>query len=250
MTRIQGKFVWFELITDRIVEGEAFYTKLLGWTLAPMPIGGTMYDAFKNGDTAIGGFVKPQGDPKKSHWASYLSVEDVDDRRKAVLEGGGQAPAPAFDLAEVGRVAPVADAQGIPFMLFASAHGDPEDQPSVVGGWHWNELWSSDASAAAAFYQKTLGYEVDTMAMPEGTYYILKTGGAPRAGVLQIPSAQVPTKWLPYVHVQNCDDTLRHAVELGATKRKDCTDIPGVGRFAIFTDPTGATLGIIKPQRP
>ena len=38
------------------------------------------------------------------------------------------------------------------------------------------------------------------------------------------------------------------AKSLGATVMKDVTEIPGVGWFSIFTDPTGAALALFKPK--
>ena len=50
--------------------------------------------------------------------------------------------------------------------------------------------------------------------------------------------------WLGYVSVENVDMTTSKAVELGATVCAAPMDIPGIGRFSVFTDPVGATVAV------
>ena len=46
--------------------------------------------------------------------------------------------------------------------------------------------------------------------------------------------------------VADCNATAAKAGELGATTFVPPNDIPNVGRFAVFADPTGAALAIIQ----
>ena len=50
--------------------------------------------------------------------------------------------------------------------------------------------------------------------------------------------------WLGYVSVASVDESITKAIELGATVCVEPSDIPGIGRFAVFADPTGATIAI------
>jgi hypothetical protein len=58
---------------------------------------------------------------------------------------------------------------------------------------------------------------------------------------------QQPHAWLPYVQVASADATAEKAKRLGAAIIVPPSDIPNVGRFAIFADPLGAPLGILQP---
>jgi hypothetical protein len=60
----------------------------------------------------------------------------------------------------------------------------------------------------------------------------------------------VPPHWLPYVFVDDADATLARARRLGATIQFGPEDIPGVGRFGVLQDPTGAVLAVMKPRPP
>lgn len=83
---------------------------------------------------------------------------------------------------------------------------------------------------------------------PDGTYHVLSSGGVGRGGVSSHLPAGVPPHWLPYVYVDDPDATVARARQHGARIRSGPEDIPGIGRFAVLEDPTGAVLAVMKPQ--
>jgi hypothetical protein len=249
MAYLHGKFVWFELMTNDVEKAKAFYTELLGWKIEGVDMGSFTYHMAKNGDRGIGGMMALQEkDKMPSSWMSYVSVPDVDAYAKKVTAAGGNVVVPPQDIPKVGRFAVVVDPQGAAFSLFKSAEGDGEDKPAGPGDFTWNELWTSDDKAAVKFYKDTFGYAVGEMDMgPMGTYYLLKTGETMRGGLMKSPVPGVPPNWLPYVGVTDVDGTVDRAKRLGAQVTSAPTDIPNVGRFAILTDPTGATIALLQP---
>ena len=247
MTHIPGKFVWFELNTTSVAKSKAFYTELLNWKTDDVPMGEHSYTMIKNGAAPIGGVVAAKNGAA-SHWLSYLSVADVDALAAKVNKGGGTQIAAPSDIPGVGRCAIVADPQGAQLALFRGNDSDAPDAPGMTGAWHWNELWTSDGTAAAAFYAKTFGYALDTMDMGGSTYHIFEIGGVPRGGAMTSPVDGVPPNWLPYVQVDDADASAKRCARLGGSVMSEPHDIPGVGRFAIVKDPTGAAFGIIKPE--
>jgi len=52
--------------------------------------------------------------------------------------------------------------------------------------------------------------------------------------------------WSAYVTVDNIDETAKLAEALGGKIIMPPTDIPEVGRFAIFCDPQGALISAIS----
>jgi predicted enzyme related to lactoylglutathione lyase len=179
---------------------------------------------------------------------SYLSVDDVDSAYKAAIAAGAKSVVAPMDVGGVGRMATVADPTGGVFSLWRSAEGDPpEVETTPVGGWIWNELTTQDEKTALAFYEKVFAFDHDEMDMADGTYYVLKHGGKGRAGLMKAPHASVPTMWTPYVCVDDADGVAARAKGLGATGIVPPTDIPQVGRFAVFADPQGAVFAIYKP---
>jgi glutathione S-transferase len=107
--------------------------------------------------------------------------------------------------------------------------------------------WAQDYLARV---EKALaGFTVESMDMgPMGTYHVLNFEGKGRAGLMKSQMPEIPSNWLPYVQVDNPDQTAERAKKLGGTITVPPTDIPEVGRFAVITDNQGGTIGILKPS--
>jgi predicted enzyme related to lactoylglutathione lyase len=248
---LPGKFVWFELVSRDAKKAQAFYGEVLGWRVQPFPMGASAYEMILAGetlDTMIGGYAAPKSDRQPSHWISYVSVEDVDATAKVAAANGGKVVEAPYDALGVGRMARITDPQGADLCLFKSATGDKADAPAPAGRFFWNELHTTDPTRALTFYEKVLGFSYRSMDMgPGGTYHILSKGGVDRGGVTGHLPAGVPPHWLPYVAVDDVDATIARARKLGAKIPMDPEDLPGVGRFGVLQDPTGAILAVMKP---
>jgi uncharacterized protein len=57
------------------------------------------------------------------------------------------------------------------------------------------------------------------------------------------PDERIPPSWTTYIGTDDIEATIARASELGATQINGPMDVPGQGRFAIITDPTGAVFG-------
>jgi predicted enzyme related to lactoylglutathione lyase len=85
------------------------------------------------------------------------------------------------------------------------------------------------------------------MGGPGEKYHILSRDGVDRGGVTGHLPAAAPPHWLPYVAVDDVDALIARARKLGARVLVGPEDIPGIGRFGVLEDPTGAALAIMKP---
>jgi predicted enzyme related to lactoylglutathione lyase len=54
----------------------------------------------------------------------------------------------------------------------------------------------------------------------------------------------MPSQWIPYVVVDNVDQSLAKATKLGAKTCVPVMSIGEVGRIAVIQDPQGATIGL------
>ncbi|QSA96576.1 VOC family protein [Methylococcus sp. EFPC2] len=115
------------------------------------------------------------------------------------------------------------------------------------GTFSWNELLTTDVDGAKRFYGALFGWQFDEVNPAGFPYYLAKLDGGERAGIMAVPpSAQgAPPHWGSYVTVDDVDATAAKVVELGGQVCVPPMDIPGVGRFAIVTDPQGANIGVI-----
>jgi hypothetical protein len=247
MAYLHGKFVWFEHVSNDVPRSRAFHGELFGWKTDPVPVGDQQYHMIQNRAQGIGGFrtaTPGAGTP----WMSYLSVADVDATVKSAQAAGGKVLMPPTDFPPVGRGATIADPTGAALSVWKGAQSDPPDTEKVPpGGWYWNECWTSDANAALAFYEKMFGYQHEAMDLGgKGAYYVLKKDGMSRGGLMASTQPGTPSAWVPYVSVEDCDDTSRRAASLGARVVVPPTEIPGVGRFTVLIDPLGGVIGAIR----
>ena len=52
------------------------------------------------------------------------------------------------------------------------------------GSFYWNELMTRDAEKAKKFYASTIGWTFEAMQMPDGTYWVAKSGDVPVGGLI------------------------------------------------------------------
>jgi len=248
-TPLPGKFVWFELLSKDAKKAQAFYGEVLGWKVQAFPMGDQTYEMIFAGETMIGGYAAPKTNHLPSHWISYVSVEDVDAVAKATAANGGKVVEAPYEIPGVGRTARIADPQGAEICAFKNPAGDPADEYASQGRFFWNELHTTDPAKALPFYEKVIGFSHRSMDMGAGgAYHIVSKGGVDRGGAISHLAPGVPPHWLPYVFVDDPDATLAKAKKLGATIQFGPEDIPGVGRFGVLADPTGAVLAVMKPK--
>jgi hypothetical protein len=117
----------------------------------------------------------------------------------------------------------------------------------------WYELATSDVTAAKAFYAKVVGWSAQDMPMPGMTYTLLSVGATQVGGMMAVPeearNAGMKPCWVGYVGVDDADGAAAKVKRLGGKILKEPTDIPGVGRFAVVTDPQGAAFNLFKPTQ-
>ena len=246
---LPGKFVWYEFLTQDIDKAIEFYDRLFGWHSSYVSMGGgEPYPMINNADQGIGGYRKgPPG--VKSHWVSYLSVPDVDAAHSAAVAAGCRIMMAPTNFSPVGRAAAMADPTGATFCVWRGNNGDPPDvEKTPMGSWFWNELWTSDDRKALDFYETMFGFNHEAMHMGPTTYYMLRKGDLPRAGLCQAVNAEAKSMWLPYVAVPDCDSTARKVTALGGDVVSPPQDIPEIGRFAIGVDTSGAAIAFITPK--
>jgi len=251
LTYLPGKFVWYELHTSAPAKAIAFYDQVLGWQNAEMDMQGTKLNFIQNGGKPIGIIMDADKTKKEpTHWVGYISVPDVDEAVQRIEGSGGKIVGPAFDIPEIGRFAAATDPEGAYFSVFKSLKGDEPDAKPAAGDWAWVELWSKKPETAITFYSAVADYKTQEMPMGKNMYRILVAGETPRGGVDKLPKGQKTPMWVPYVQVDNADDVVKKAKAAKAKIVIKPMDIANVGRVAVFTDPTGGTLGVVAPAAP
>jgi hypothetical protein len=244
----EGKFVWYDLLTDDVLAVKKFYGGLFGWEFEGEQRIDAEYTVIIQNGAPIGGIIfRKERKVDHSQWLSYLSVPDVDRAVGMIAAKNGIIYREPFELPDRGRVAVVADPQGAPIVLIKSQGGDPADRGLITNNWLWTELFASDVKAAADFYSQLVGYSVEKfdtgLKIP---YYVFKKNDSLRGGLLKLPWEGVKPNWLPYVLVDNPAETAEKVQSLGGrvliAPNKDIRK----GNVVLIQDPAGAVLAIQK----
>lgn len=248
-TSIVNKPAWVDLASSDAAGSRDFYGKLFGWSLEVSQdpqYGG--YATAKLGDKSVAGIGPKQSDDAPTAWSLYIGTDDADELARKVQAAGGIVIAPPFDVGDQGRMAVFQDSSGafISSWQPAQMSGFVSDIPNAFG---WGELNARGLDRAVTFYEAVFGWTHSTSPFGEGQEYTqFEHDGQSIAGALEMSSmipADVPSYWMVYFLVDDVDGGYQKALDLGAREMVSPQDFPG-GRFAIVTDPQGASFGLLK----
>jgi len=248
-SRLPGKFVWADLVTDDVPAARNFYGRLFNWTFHDM--GGYVIAA--NEERPLCGIfrrARPAGRPEaKPRWFGYISVKNVEKAQRAVTKSGGRIVAGLQEIPKRGEQAIFADPEGALFGVVRSSSGDPPDFMAEPGDWIWVQLLSRDAKKAADFYRAVGGYDVlENDASKGASDFVLSSEGYARATIRTIPRGheKVQPSWLPFVRVKSIRESLATAKQLGGAVRLEPKPEFFEGKVAVVADPTGAAIGLME----
>ena len=107
------------------------------------------------------------------------------------------------------------------------------------------EIHAPDAAAAQEFYRQLFGWHVDTNnPMSYGMVDTHTNGSGIGGGITSNPMQQAMVT--VYAQVDDLQATLDEVEKLGGKTVVPPTEIPDTVTFALFADPAGNTIGIIK----
>ena len=79
---VLGKFVWYDQMSNDLPGAEKFYSKVVGWSLAPNTMNAQKYTLLKAGETMVGGLMAVPAEAAKMgappSWLAYIEVPDAD----------------------------------------------------------------------------------------------------------------------------------------------------------------------------
>ena len=107
-----------------------------------------------------------------------------------------------------------------------------------------SELNTTDVDKARAFYGKLFDWKLEDVPMEEMVYTMIGVGEGVGGGMMKQMIPGAPSAWMPYVGVDDIHAATKKAKSLGATILKDVTEVEDMGWLSIFTDPTGAMIGM------
>lgn len=251
---LAGKFIWYDLATTELAKQKAFYSAVFGWTFRSIGNASDDYTLVINGDQNVAGMfaVNPkEGAKAGALWIGLMSTNDPKKAADIVKQGGGAVHTPPTTLAQRGTYALLRDPEGALFGVMKSDSGDPPDRTADIGDFLWMDLFANQPSKLAEFYQQLAGYEITKNEVKDNVDRLFLTShGKSRAGIVPLPQDANRAGWLPYVRVADVNETLKKVTDAGGyimvAPDEDLLD----GNLAIFSDPQGGVLGIVKWDEP
>lgn len=258
MPNPHGSFIWYELISPDVDAAKTFYDAVVGWNVDRTSNFPNGYRMIARSDDAYAGGILPLTEEMRGHgarpgWLSYIGVDDVDATVAAAEADGAAAVAPAFDIPGIGRVALIADPQGAPFYVMRGLSDQSSDAFSVDQPRHirWNELSTTDADAAVAFYGRHFGWAQEgEMDMGEmGQYRFIHANGVAIGAIMPKMPEMPVSAWTYYIGVDDIDRAAEAITGGGGQLLHGPMETPG-GEYALnAVDPHGASFGLVGPRR-
>jgi predicted enzyme related to lactoylglutathione lyase len=256
MTNPHGSFIWYELATKDPKAAKAFYDEVIGWNIDAEPApGGMDYRMIVAHDGNVGGVMRLNAEMiaggAEPVWFGYFGVDDVDASVASIVADGGQVHLPAFDIPGVGRLAMVTDPLGVPFYVMrgTSDGSSTAYQRKGLGHVSWNELLTSDDTAALAFYDKQFNIKkVGAMPMGEmGDYSFIAHGSDEAIGAVMKTPPGGKSAWNFYFRVPDINAAKAKVEAAGGKVLQGPMEVPGGEWVLNATDPEGVTFGLVAP---
>lgn len=244
-----GNFSWVDLSSRDLEASKSFYSRLFGWNADTIPdpeAGG--YGMFTLKGKLVAGFGPTMGPDQPSAWSTYIATDDIEATVKAISGAGGQIVAGPMDVFDQGRLAVFVDPTGAFTSLWEARAMRGAQLVNEPGTVCWNELDTRDVETAKRFYTKVFGWGESTSEPGGSSYTEWQLDGRSIGGAMPMPAAvpaEVPSYWLTYFAVDDCDTAVAKAQELGGNVMMAPMDIDP-GRFAVLADPQGAAFAVIK----
>ncbi|MGW1145282.1 VOC family protein [Streptomyces sp. NPDC002454] len=243
----EGVPCWAEAMLPDLAAGKRFYGELFGWTFES----GGYARAFHR-KRSVGALVHKRDGRMPTVWTVYFAAPDLAGTVRRVHAAGGRVvagPQPAGD----GSAALAADPEGAVFGLWHSVGHPGFDRQQQVMSFCWAEVYARDAAVVDPFYAAVFGYGATDLGEGGQLRVWSPAGSAPGpdaavAGRILIGDSfppEMPSHFLVYFRVPDCDAAAATVVRLGGRVQLAPTDTP-YGRIAVFADDQGADFGVLQ----
>lgn len=239
---------WIDVSTPDLDAAQAFYGPLLGWTFGERA---EEFDGYcmceVDGVPAAGmGRAQPGALPA---WTLYFATDDAAAGAAAITAHGGTVVHGPAQVGDAGTMVVATDVSGAPFGLWQGDQHIGLGIFSEQGGLCWEDLRSTDADEARAFYSGVLGwtYAAVPMAGPDYTTYHRAGDEAPLGGLGGMMGMDgFAPHWIVYLGVPDVDASVAYVETNGGHVVSPGFDTP-FGRMAAVADPFGASFWIMPP---
>jgi predicted enzyme related to lactoylglutathione lyase len=257
---------WVDVQLSDLEAGKRFYGGLFGWTFRAgdgMPFA----DALSGGRLVAGLAAKKDG-RMPTAWGVHFATDAVRTTVAAIREHGGQVITDPVRVGRAGIVAQAADPGGAVFGLWQPEEREGFEKWREPGSFCWTEVHTRQPDRVDPFYEEVFGFlgtDLDEaggdapgtagapaglrMWSPEGSEPGPDTAVGGRRVITDAFPAELPSHFLTYFAVADCDAAAELAVRLGGRVSAPPSDVP-YGRTAVLHDDQGALFAVLRPHEP
>lgn len=110
------------------------------------------------------------------------------------------------------------------------------------------EIPAADVNSAGKFYQELFGWKIQPI--PDMNYTMWEDGSGAGGGFPQVSDESPAGQVLIYIDSDDIEADLKKAEKLGGKLVHPKTEIPGMGWYGMFQDPTGNVIGLYTSANP
>jgi uncharacterized protein len=251
-TAVAHKPVWTDLATSDVEGAGKFYSAVFGWKVevSPDPQYGGYALAKIQGKDVAGIGPKPMPEAPVA-WTVYIGTPNAAETAKKAEAAGAKIIAPVMEVGDQGHMAIIQDPSGAYLGLWQATNMQGA-QSTGANSMGWAELNARGFDKAESFYKNLFGWgEKKTPGAGENPDYTeFQLHGDSVAGGMEMNSmvpAEVPSYWMVYFNVDSVDKAFDKVIAEGGKELVSPQDMPG-GRFAIVSDPQGASFGLLTME--
>lgn len=252
---------WVDVQLSDLEAGKRFYGGLFGWTFHAED-GMPFADAYSEGELVAALAAKRDG-RMPTTWGVYFSTDDIRATVALVRKAGGQVITEPVRAGAAGILAQAADPGGAVFGLWQAGERAGFEKQNAPGAFCWTEVYTRQPGRVDAFYEEVFGFQGTDIELPgtegaagatepfrtwspAGTEPGEDTAVGGRAVLTDAFPAMLPSYFLSYFAVTDCDRAADTAVRLGGRITASPLDIP-YGRMAVLQDDQGAAFAVLQP---
>lgn len=118
---------------------------------------------------------------------------------------------------------------------------------------NWHDLTLENAGELKEFYKAVAGWEVQEIPMKNGDeqyfdYAMKDSNGNGAGGICHAKGMNtgIPAQWMMYISVENINESVAQAKNLGGKVLKEYTSKEGSLMYAMIQDPAGAVFALAQ----
>ncbi len=241
-----GGFCWADVAVSEPKVIHLFFSQLFGWSRRVRPTDDAQaYSIMTSLGHHVMGICHVE-EAEQSQWMSYLLVEDLAEATAKAQELGATVVNEKIEISTFGTMTIVQDPSGVLFALWQSKQGE-YSKPRLPGQVAWFELMTDEPKLAQDFYSR-LAHWTEQPQSDDESLTVFYHHGKPVSSLRKKESPEIPSAWVVYFLVDDCDETAAKCESLGGKVFRAKSDCPHLGRCALLQDPSGGIFGIIAAE--